>query len=69
MEIIIDDSETCEKNNLTIIVSVLYIKEIEICPTYMSKINSNCEKQIIFLIIPYKDKEHWNYLSVHKLST
>ena len=35
----------------------------------MSKINSNCEKQIIFLIISYKDKEHWNYLSVNKLST
>ena len=33
------------KNNPTIALNVLYIKEI--CPAYISKINSDCEKQKI----------------------
>ena len=41
----IDDWKTSEKNNLTIILNVLYIKETEICPAYISKINLNCKKQ------------------------
>ena len=36
----------------------------EICPAYISKINSNCEKQIILLIIPNKEKGRWRYLAV-----
>ena len=40
----IDDQKTFVKNNLTIAFNVLYIKEKEICPSYISKINSNCEK-------------------------
>ena len=36
-----------EKNNPTIALNILCIKEKEICPAYISKINSNCEKQII----------------------
>ena len=35
-----------EKNNPTVALNVLYIKEMEICPAYVSKISSNCEKQI-----------------------
>ena len=34
----------------------LYIKEKEICPAFISKINSNCEKKIILLMIPNKEK-------------
>ena len=33
---------------------------------YVSKHNSNCEKQVIFLIIP--NGEGWHYLAVKKLS-
>ena len=35
----------------TIALNVLYIKEKEICSAYISEINSNCEKQIILLMI------------------
>ena len=33
-----------EKNKSTIALNILYIKEKENCPAYISKINSNCEK-------------------------
>ena len=46
------------------ILIVLYTKEMEICPTYISKINSNCEKQIIALMIHNKEKEDWHCLAV-----
>ena len=36
-----------EKNNLAIAIDHLYIKEKEIRPAHISKINSNSEKQII----------------------
>ena len=36
-----------EKNNLTVALNILYVKEKEICPAYVSKINLNYEKQII----------------------
>ena len=39
----IDDWKTFEKNNSTISL-ILYTKEKEICPAYISKINSNWEK-------------------------
>ena len=29
---------------------------MELCPAYISKINSNCEKQIILLMIPNVEK-------------
>ena len=45
----IDDWKTFEKNNQTIALNIFYIKEKEVCPDYISKINSNCEKQIILL--------------------
>ena len=46
----------------------MYIKEKEICPAYISKITSNCEKQIILLMIPDEEKEGWHYLAITKLS-
>ena len=45
------------KNNPTIALNILYIKEKEICPAYISKINLNREKQIIMLMIPNDEKE------------
>ena len=54
------------KDNPTIALNILYIKEKEICPTYISKINSNCEKQIILLMIPNEKKEGWHYLAIKK---
>ena len=65
----IDDWKTFEKNNPTIALNILYIKEKELCPTYISKIYSNCEKQIILLMIPNQEKEGWHYLAVKTLST
>ena len=56
-----------EKNNPTIALNVLYINGKEICPGYISKINSNCKKQIILLMIPNEEKEDWHYLAVQKL--
>ena len=53
----IDDWKTFEKNNSTIAINILSIKEKGICPAYISKINSNCEKQIILLMIPNEEKE------------
>ena len=53
----IDDSKTFEQNNPTTALNILYIKEKEIWPAYISKINSNCEKQIILLMIQNKEKE------------
>ena len=41
---------------------------MEICPGYISKINSNCKKRIIFLMIPHVEKQEWHYLAVKKLS-
>ena len=35
------------KNNPTIALNILYIKEKEICSIYISKNDSNCEKQRI----------------------
>ena len=57
------------KNNSTIALNILYIKEKEICLAYISKINLNCEKQIILLMIPNEEKEGWHYLAVKKIST
>ena len=56
------------KNNPKIVINILYIKEKEKRPAYISKINSNCEKEIILLMIPNEKKEGWHYLAVTKLS-
>ena len=55
----IDDWKTFEKNNPTIALNILYIKEKEICWAYISKINSICEKKINPLMIPNEEKEVW----------
>ena len=39
------------------------------CSACISKINLNCEKQIILLMIPNEEKEGWHYFAVKKLST
>ena len=36
------------------------------CPAYISKNNSNCEKKKILLIIPDEEKEGWHYIAVKK---
>ena len=64
----IDDLKTFEKNNTTIVINILYIKEKEKYLVYISKHNSAREKQIILLMIPYEEKEEWHYLAVKKLS-
>ena len=47
-----DDWKKLENNNVTIALNVLYGKKEKIYPPYVSKNNSNCEKQVIILIIP-----------------
>ena len=47
--------------------NILYIKEREILPVYISKHNSTLEKQI--MIPNKKKKERWHYLAVKKIST
>ena len=56
-----------EKNNVTIALNVLYAKKEKIYPAYVSKHNSNCEKQFILLMISNGEKP-WHYLAVKKLS-
>ena len=60
----IDDWKTFVKNNPTIAPNILYTKGKEICPAYTWKINSNCEKQIILLMIPNENftkiRKGWN---------
>ena len=62
----IEDWKMFNKSNPTIALNILYIKEKEICPAYISKIDSNCEKQIILLMIPNKQNEECHYLAVKK---
>ena len=61
-----DKWKKIEKNNITIALNVLYAKIEKAYPAYASKNNSNCEKQVSFLIIPNSKK--WHYLAVKKLS-
>ena len=51
-----------EKNNATIALNVLCVKKEEIYPVYVSKHNSNREKQFVLLMIP--NGEVWHYLAV-----
>ena len=41
---------------------------METFPAFISKSNSDCENQIILLMIPNEEKESWHYLAVKKLS-
>ena len=53
----LDDWKRFEKNNLTIALNILYIKEKAILPAYISKQNSSREKPIILLMVPNKEKK------------
>ena len=44
----------------------MYAKKEKIYPAYVSKQNSNCERQVIIFMIPHG--EEWHYLAVKKLS-
>ena len=57
-----DDWKSFEKNNPTNTLNILYVKEEEICPVYIPKINSNCEKQIILLMIQNEEKEDYGLI-------
>ena len=62
-----DDQKKFEEKNLKIALNVLYAKKtICIYSTYVSKHNPNCEKQVIILMIPSGDGQH--YLAVKQLS-
>ena len=60
-----DDWEKFEKNNVTIALNVLYTKKESMYPAYVSKHNSNREKQAILLMISNGEKCH--YFAVKKL--
>ena len=62
-----DDCKKLEKKNLTVaLLYVLFAKKEKIYPAYVSKHNSNRERQIILLMIP--NGEGWHYLAVKRLS-
>ena len=56
-----------KKNNLTIALNVLYIKEKKNMSSLYLK-NLNCKQQIILALIPNKEKVGWYYLVVKQLS-
>ena len=47
-----DDWRTFEKDNVTTSFNILYAKKEKIYPVYVSKDNSNPEKQVILLMFP-----------------
>ena len=51
-----DDWQRFEKNNLTIALNLLYAGKEKIYPAYVSKHNSNREKQVIFSMISNREK-------------
>ena len=53
------------QNNVKIVL-VCFAWGKKIYPAYVSKYNSNCEKQAILLMIP--SGQEWNYVAVEKLS-
>ena len=61
-----NDFKKFVKKNETIAFNNLNAKKDKIYPTYVSKNNSNREKQVILLMIPIGKR--WNYLAVKKLS-
>ena len=55
-----------KKDNLTNALNVLYAKKGKIYPAYISRHNSNREKQVIFLMV--SNREGCHYLELKKLS-
>ena len=53
---------TGKRNNAIIVRNILYIKEKEIYPAYISKHNSTLEEQIILLMILMEKKMDNNIL-------
>ena len=49
--------EKIEKNNVTIALNVSYAKKENVYLAYVLKHNPNCEKLVILLMIP--DREKW----------
>ena len=62
----IDEWKTFERNNSTIALNILFIKEKEILPASISKHNSTHGKQIILSLIPNDEKEGWHHLAIRK---
>ena len=62
-----------EKNNVRIVLNILYAKKEKIYPAYVSKHYLNCGKQVIFLMISNRDNSEakfegrWYYLAVKKI--
>ena len=56
-----------EKNNVTIALNISYAKKEKIYPAYISKHNSNREKQVILLMISNRE-ERKHFLAVKKIS-
>ena len=46
----------------------MYAKKENIYPAYVWKHNSDCEKQVILLMIPNGEGQWWHYIAVKKLS-
>ena len=79
-----DDRIKFDKNNVAIALNVLYTKKEKIWPAYVSKHNSNREKQVILLMILNGEKQceaksdghvaksegrrRWHYFAVKKLT-
>ena len=53
--------------NVTISLNVSYAKKEKIYPAYISKYNSNHEKQVILLMI-WNGEKQWHYLAIKKPS-
>ena len=51
-----DDCKKIEKNNVAIVLNVLYAKKEKTYPVFVSKYNSNRKKQVILLMISNGDK-------------
>ena len=51
-----------KKNNLTIVLIISYARKEKVYPAYISKHNSNFEKQATFLTIP--NGEWWHYITL-----
>ena len=64
----VEDWKRFEKVNSTIALNVLYTKEIEIYPAYYAKINSNCGKQVILIMIPNNNKRKLVFACFKKVS-
>ena len=56
-----DDLKKFEKNNVTCALNVLYVKKEKIYPAHVSKLTTNCEKEVILLMIV--NRERWHYIT------